>query len=222
MADDPRWAAVDEYFDGLLTAGDDALEAALVGSQAAGLPDIQVSATQGKFLMLLARILGARKILEIGTLGGYSTIWLARGLAEGGRLTTLEVHPVYARVARQNLDRAGLADLVDVRVGIALRTLPTLETEGDGPYDLVFIDADKRSNRAYVEWALRMSHPGTVIIVDNVVRGGQVVDETSEDPDVRGVRDLARMLAEDPRLDATAIQTVGGKGYDGFALAVVE
>jgi predicted O-methyltransferase YrrM len=215
------WRAVDDYFSDRLVQSDEVLRAALTASADAGLPSIQVTPPQGKQLMLFARMLGARSILEVGTLGGYSTIWLARGLAEGGRLITLEVDPTHAQVARANLDRAGFADTVDVRLGRAIDTLPQLEAEGAGPFDLTFIDADKESNSEYFRWALRMSRPGSVVVVDNVVRGGKVADASSDDPAVRGTRALMDLIASEPRVDATAIQTVGGKGYDGFALAIV-
>ena len=220
MADEV-WRAVDDYFTERLIPADDALAAALAASVDAGLPPIQVSTTQGKQLMLVAQMLGAKSILEVGTLGGYSTIWLARGLSPGGRLITLEVDPTHAQVARANLDRAGFADTVDVRLGRAIDTLPRLEAEGVGPFDLTFIDADKPSNPDYFRWALRMSRPGSVIIVDNVVRAGKVADASSDDPAVAGTRALMDLIASEPRVDATAIQTVGAKGYDGFALAVV-
>jgi predicted O-methyltransferase YrrM len=220
MADEV-WRAVDDYFTERLIPADDALAAALAASVDAGLPPIQVSTTQGKQLMLVAQMLGAKSILEVGTLGGYSTIWLARGLSPGGRLITLEVDPTHAQVARANLDRAGFADTVDVRLGRAIDTLPQLEAEGVGPFDLTFIDADKPSNPDYFRWALRMSRPGSVIIVDNVVRAGKVADASSDDPAVAGTRALMDLIASEPRVDATAIQTVGAKGYDGFALAVV-
>jgi predicted O-methyltransferase YrrM len=219
--DADAWRAVDDYFSETLVRSDDVLASALTESADAGLPPIQVSAPQGKLLMLLARMLDAKRILEVGTLGGYSTIWLARGLAAGGRLTTLEIDPTHARIARANLDRAGFADTVDVRLGRGLDTLPQLEAEGAGPFDLTFIDADKPSNPDYFQWALRMSRPGSVIVVDNVVRGGKVADATSDDAAVRGVRALMDLIASEPRVDATAIQTVGSKSYDGFALAVV-
>ena len=176
---------------------------------------------QGKLLNLLTGTVGARSVLEIGTLGGYSAIWLARALPPGGRLITLEADPIRAEVARANIRRAGLADVVDVRVGAALETLPRLAAESLPPFDLTFVDADKANTPAYVEWAIRLSRPGAVIVVDNVVRGGGVLDAGSDDPDVRGMRRLLEMLAADPRVDATAIQTVGGKGHDGFALALV-
>jgi predicted O-methyltransferase YrrM len=219
--DAQTWRAVDDYFLETLVPSDDALTAALAASAASGLPPIQVSAPQGKLLMLLAQMMRAERILEVGTLGGYSTIWLARGLAARGRLTTLEIDATHAQVARANLDRAGFADTVDVRLGRALDTLPQLEAEGAGPFDLSFIDADKQSNADYFRWALRMSRPGSVIVVDNVVRGGQVADASSDDAAVQGVRALLDLIASDPRVDATAIQTVGAKSYDGFALARV-
>jgi predicted O-methyltransferase YrrM len=211
------WEHVDAYVIDRLVEPDPVLAAALAASAAAGLPQIQVSAPQGKLLRLLARIAGARRILEIGTLGGYSTIWLARGLAPGGHLDTLEIDPRHAEVARTNLARAGLDGVVEVRVGPALDTLRGLT----GPYDLVFIDADKRGNPDYVRAALRLTRPGGLIVVDNVIRGGRVLDAASADPDVVGTRATFDLLAGEPRLDATALQTVGGKGWDGFAIAVV-
>ena len=212
-----QWDAVDGYYSGLLVGPDAALDAALEASDAAGLPAIAVAPTQGKLLHLIARTRGARRILEIGTLGGYSTIWLARALPADGRLITLEYEEKHAEVARANLARAGLADKVEVRVGPALDTLPTLT----GPFDLFFIDADKPNNPDYFRWALRLSRPGSVIIVDNVVRGGRVADPDSTDPAVIGTRRLAELLAAEPSVDATMIQTVGSKGYDGFAMALV-
>ena len=211
------WDRVDEYVTERLIGADPALDAALADSAAAGLPAIQVSAPQGKLLQLLARLVGARRILEVGTLGGYSTIWLARGLARGGHLDTLEVDPRHAEVAQVNLLRAGLADVVTVHLGPAIDTLPTLT----GPYDLVFVDADKRSNPDYVRAALGLTRPGGVIVVDNVVRGGRVADAGDTSADVVGTRATYDLLAGEPRLDATALQTVSGKGYDGFAIAVV-
>ena len=216
-----RWTAVDRYITDLLVPHDAALQGALEASAAAGLPDIQVSAAQGKLLHLLARIGGARNILEIGTLGGYSTIWLARALPADGRLITLESDATHAAVARANIARAGLDGLVDVRLGRALETLPQLLSEDRGPFDLVFIDADKPSNAEYFGWALRLSRPGSVIIVDNVVRGGGIVDAGNQDANVQGVRRLHELLAAETRVSATAIQTVGSKGYDGFAIALV-
>jgi predicted O-methyltransferase YrrM len=217
-----RWTAVDRYLTDLFVPSDPALDAALQASAAAGLPSIQVSPVQGKLLHLLARVRGARHILEIGTLGGYSTIWLARALSPGGRLITLESEPKHAEVAIANLTRAGLERVVEVRIGRALDTLPRLSSEGIGPFDFVFIDADKPSNADYFAWALRLSSPGAVIVVDNVIRGGAVADPADLDASVRGVRRLNALLAAEPRVSATAIQTVGDKGYDGFAIAVVE
>lgn len=219
--DREQWTAVDRYFTELLVPPDSALEAALVASAEAGLPGINVAPNQGKLLQLLARLQGATCILEVGTLGGYSTIWLARALPAGGRLVTLEAVPQHAEVARANIDHAGLGDVVDVRLGPALESLPKLAAEGFGPVDLTFVDADKQHNPDYFQWALRLSRPGSLIIVDNVVRGGNVIDETSDDPDIQGVRRFNDLLAAEPRVDATAIQTVGTKGYDGLAIALV-
>jgi predicted O-methyltransferase YrrM len=215
------WNAVDSYFSNLLLPPDPALDAALRASTAAGLPAINVSPTQGKFLHLLAKISGARTILEIGTLGGYSTIWLARALPKGGRLVTLEFEPRHAEVARANITNAGFADVVSVQVGPALDTLPKLHAEGLHPFDLIFIDADKVNTAPYFTWAMKMSHPGTVIIVDNVVREGAIVDADSTDESVQGVRKFNDLLKNEKRVSATAIQTVGSKGYDGFAIALV-
>lgn len=215
------WTAVDRYLAELLAPSDAALEAALAANRAAGLPAIDVSPPQGKLLYLLARLQGARNILEIGTLGGYSTIWLARALTAGGRLITLEADPVHAETARANITRAGLAAVVDVRIGPALETLPKLEAEGRGPFDVTFIDADKPSTPDYFTWALKLSRRNSIIIVDNVMRDGAVIDGASSDPGVRGMRRFFEMLAAEPRVSATAIQTVGSKGYDGFAIALV-
>jgi predicted O-methyltransferase YrrM len=215
------WQAVDAYVSETIVGRDSALEAALKANAAAGLPSIDVSAPQGKLIHLLARMSGARKILEIGTLGGYSTIWLARALPDDGRLVTLEWSARHAEVARGNVARAGLGAKVEIRTGAALETLPKIEAEGLGPFDFVFIDADKANNAAYLEWALRLSRPGTAIVVDNVVRDGEVVDAKNTDSDVVGVRRMFELIAREPRLSATAIQTVGAKGWDGFALAVV-
>ncbi|MGY0023675.1 O-methyltransferase [Streptomyces sp. cg35] len=216
-------AAVDVYLSGLLAPADEALAAALTDSEAAGLPSISVSATNGKLLHLIARIQGARRILEIGTLGGYSTIWLARALPADGTLVTLEYSPRHAEVARANIARAGLDKVVEVRVGAALDSLPQLAEEGGegGQFDLVFIDADKVNNPNYLDWAVRLTRPGSVIVVDNVVRQGRVADPGATEPDVTGTRDALQFLADHPKLEATAIQTVGAKGYDGFALAYV-
>jgi predicted O-methyltransferase YrrM len=216
-----RWSAVDSYIGENLVPADPVLEAALRASSDAGLPPISVSPSQGKLLHLLARARGARTILEIGTLGGYSAIWLARALPPGGRLITLEAEPRHAEVARANLAHAGLADVAEVRVGPALDTLPKLQAGGDGPFDLIFIDADKPGYPDYLPWSLRLSRPGSMIIADNVVRGGAVADSASTDANVQGVRRFIEMLAAEPRVSATAIQTVGSKGYDGFALALV-
>jgi len=222
MASDlERWSKVDRYFVDLFVPPDPALDAALAAGAAAGLPPHDVSPSQGKLLHLLARICGARTILEIGTLAGYSTIWLARALPPGGRLVTLEANPGHAEIARANLARAGLSGTVDVRVGPALGTLPGLAAEGRGPFDLIFIDADKANNPGYLEWALKLSRRGTLVIGDNTVRDGTVVDPASTDPSVQGIRRFHELIAAEPRLSATAIQTVGSKGYDGFTLALV-
>ena len=215
------WTEVDTYFSEKLIPEDSALESALRDSDAAGLPQHNVAPNQGKLLQLFAQMQNARKILEIGTLGGYSTIWLARALPEGGRLITLEANPEHAAVAIANIARAGLAHVVDVRVGKAIDTLPLLEKEGIGPFDLIFVDADKPSNPEYLTWSIKLSRPGTVIIGDNVVRNGAVADATSTDRNVIGVRQFFDLMAQHPRLSATAIQTVGSKGYDGFSLAIV-
>jgi predicted O-methyltransferase YrrM len=209
------WTMVDDYLQATLLPPDEVLASALARNQAAGLPAIDVSPTQGRFLHLLARIAGARRILEIGTLGGYSTIELARALPADGSLVTCEFEPRHAEVAQANLEEAGLAERVEIRVGPALDTLATL----DGPFDLVFVDADKQNNAAYVDHAIRLGRPGTVIVVDNVVRHGQVA--TGGDDRVEGTRRMFAALHEDSRVDATALQTVGVKGYDGFVLAVV-
>jgi predicted O-methyltransferase YrrM len=221
MSSQDQWTAVDRYITDLLVPADAALDAALQTSAAAGLPPHHVSPSLGKLLLLLARVQGARRILEIGTLGGYSTIWLARALPPDGRLVTLEVDPRHAEVARANIARAGLAGVVDLRLGRALDTLRQLAAERGGAFDLIFIDADKASNPEYFAWALDLSRRGTLIIADNVVRNGAVIAAASEDPNVRGVRRFNELLAAEPRVSATAIQTVGSKGYDGFAIALV-
>ncbi|MGW4434830.1 O-methyltransferase [Streptomyces sp. NPDC004596] len=215
------WDDVDFYFSSHLAPEDDALQAALRDSEVAGLPHISVTATQGKFLQLLAEIQGARTILEIGTLGGYSTIWLARALPADGRLISLEYSAKHADVATRNIARAGLERIAEVRVGPALESLPKLADENPAPFDLVFIDADKPNNPHYVEWALRLSRTGSLIVLDNVVRGGRVVDADSREPDIVGTREAIELIAAHPRLSGTAVQTVGSKGYDGFAVARV-
>jgi predicted O-methyltransferase YrrM len=216
-----NWTAVDEYVSGLLAPHDEALEAALRDSEDAGLPAIQVSPAQGKLLYLLAKSIGARRILEFGTLGGYSTIWLARALPADGRLLTLEAEPRNAEVASGNIARAGIGDLVDLRVGPALDQLPQLDAEGGGPFDLTFIDADKANTPDYFAWALDHSHPGSLIVSDNVVRFGELVNPDSDDPTIPAQRRLHEMLSADPRVEATTIQTVGVKGHDGFNVALV-
>jgi predicted O-methyltransferase YrrM len=213
-----KWTAVDKYFDKIFVPPDPALENAIAASTAAGLPAIAVSPTQGKLLFLLAQMQAARNILEIGTLGGYSTIWLARALPSSGRLITLEFDPKHAKVASANIAHAGLSQMVEVRVGPALDALPQLAAEGRGPFDLIFIDADKENNAPYFDWSLKLSRSGSVVIVDNVVRDGAVIDPANRDPAIVGIRRLNERLAAEPRVSATAIQTVGSKGYDGFTL----
>ena len=220
------WSDVDGYIAELLLGDDPALDAALQASAAAGLPPIAVSPPQGKLLHLLARIHGARSVLEVGTLGGYSTIWLARALPDDGRLITLELDPDYAAVAEANVERAGLAGLIEIRVGPALESLRALVAEQRDPFDLIFIDADKRSTPEYFEQALELSRPGSVIVTDNVVRDGALIDAGSDDPGAQGMRRFHELLASDrssgQRVSATTIQTVGSKGYDGFTLVLVE
>ncbi len=216
-----QWTAVDTYFDGLFAPSDSVLDAALQATADAGMPPISVSPQQGKLLHVLVRSHNVRTILEIGTLGGYSTICLARALPADGRLLSLEIDPKHADVARGNLAHAGLSDKVEVRVGSAHDTLPRLVDDNRAPFDLVFIDADKTSSSAYLGWALKLTHGGSLIIIDNVVRNGGVADATSSDANVIGVRQALEMMAGEPRLNATALQTVGSKGYDGFALALV-
>jgi predicted O-methyltransferase YrrM len=218
MTEKPSPADVDDFLDTTMVGDDPVLTAALEASDAAGLPRIAVSAQQGKFLSLLAGAIKARSVLEIGTLGGFSTIWLARGVGPDGRVLTLEYEPKHAEVARANIDRAGVGDRVEVLVGPALETLPTVT---EGPFDLVFIDADKQNNAGYVEWALRLTHPGSVIVVDNVIREGAIL---SSDPDdvVRGTRRALELMGERPELDTAVLQTVGAKHWDGFALALVK
>ena len=216
-----RWTAVDSYITSSLVAPDQVLEETLKASAAAGLPAIAVSPPQGKLLHLLARSIGASSILELGTLGGYSTIWLARALSPGGHLITLEANPSYAELASANIERAGLSALVELRLGRALDTLAELAAEGRGPFDLVFIDADKQSTPDYFAWALEHAHPGTLIVADNVIRDGAVIDAASEDPVVLGARRFHEMLETETRVSATTIQTVGLKGHNGFTLALV-
>lgn len=215
-----QWTAVDRYITDRLVPSDAALDAALASSAARGLPAINVAPNQGKLLQLLARSIGAKRILEVGTLGGYSTIFLARALPVGGKLVTLEYEPKHADVARENIARAGLADVVQIRVGKAIDTLPKLAAEGGGPFDLVFIDADKPGNADYFAWAMKLTRVGSLIIVDNVVRKGEVIDPAG-DANVQGARRLYEAMAAEPRVSATAVQTVGSKGHDGFAIAVV-
>ncbi|MEU6917187.1 O-methyltransferase [Streptomyces olindensis] len=221
MSESHVWDEVDAYFTAHLAPDDEALAAALRDSDAAGLPHISVAANQGKLLQLLAQIQGARHILEIGTLGGYSTIWLGRALPADGRLISLEYDPKHAEVAVRNIARAGLDKLVEVRVGPALESLPQLADENPPPFDLVFIDADKANNPHYVDWAVKLTSTGSLIVLDNVVRGGRVTDADSTAPDVVGTRAAIELIGSHPRLSGTAIQTVGTKGYDGFALARV-
>ncbi len=221
MTQKEQWTAVDRYFSDLFAPSDSALDGALKASADAGLPSINVSQNQGKLLQMLARMRGAKKILEIGTLGGFSTIWLARALPKDGRLITLEADAKHAQVARANIARAGLSEVVDLRLGRAIETLPKLKAEHHGPFDFVFIDADKPSTPDYFTWSLKLSRPGTVIIIDNVVREGRITDRDSTDESVRGIRRVNEMIASESRVTATAIQTVGSKGYDGFAMVLV-
>jgi predicted O-methyltransferase YrrM len=215
------WSTVDDYISDKLVNSDSALAAALETSQAAGLPAINVSPNHGKLLHILARLVNARAILEIGTLGGYSTIWMARALQPGGRLITLEYDPKHAELARANIARAGLQHSVDVRLGAALETLPKIAAETIGPFDLIFIDADKVNTPDYFKWALKLSRIGSLIVVDNVVRKGEVANAKTDDPAVQGMRRFIDVAAAEPRVMATALQTVGGKGYDGFSVALV-
>jgi predicted O-methyltransferase YrrM len=218
---DGVWQRVEDYFDGAQIGRDDALDGALRAIDAAGLPAISVSPSQGKLLSLLARSIGARRILEVGTLGGYSTIWLARALPDAGRLISLELEPRHAEVARANVAGAGLSDRVEIRLGPALTSLEAMGAAGEPPFDLVFIDADKPSNADYFGWAMRLTHPGSLIVVDNVVRGGRVADPADDNPGAVGVRRLVDAMAAEPRIDATTVQTVGSKGYDGFTIGLV-
>jgi len=216
-----QWTAVDDYITDLFVPPDSALDGALQAAADAKLPNIQVTPNVGKLLSILAQAIGARKILEIGTLGGYSTIWMARALPLGGKLITLEIDPKHAEVARQNIANAGLSQVVDLRLGKAIDTLPQIAAEGHGPFDLIFIDADKPSNADYFAWALKLSRKGSLIIVDNVIRNGNVIDAASSDANVQGVRRFNEIAAKEPRVTLTEIQTVGGKGYDGLAIALV-
>ena len=219
---EPLWDRVDAYLTDTFVPREEAFAAALADSEKAGLPAIQVSPPQGRLLELLARALHARQILEIGTLGGYSTLWLARGLAPGGRIVTLEVDPKHAEVARRSFERAGRSGAIELRLGAALETLPRMVEERAGPFDLVFVDADKPNLPDYFSWSLKLSRPGTLIVVDNVVREGDVVDAASADASVQGVRRMNERIAAEPRVSGTTLQTVGGKGYDGLAFVLVD
>lgn len=216
-----QWSAVDAYIESTLARSDDALEATLAASEDAALPAIQVSPAQGRFLEATARLVKANAILEIGTLGGYSTIWMARALPTDGQLVTLEASEKHANVARDNIARAGLMDRVEIRIGDALDSLRSLASEGHGPFDLIFIDADKANNAEYFDWALQFSRSGSAIVVDNVVRGGEIANSNSDDPGVKGTRAMFDRIANESRVTATVLQTVGSKGWDGFLLAVV-
>lgn len=218
---DPSWAAVERYLSSAVVHPDSSLQHAVDSATEAGMPAIEVAPNSGKLLNLLVQISGAKNVLEIGTLAAYSTIWMAKALPDTGRVVTCEYLPEHAAVARKNLEAAGLADRVDIRVGAALDTLPMLESEGEGPFDFVFIDADKQHNTDYLEWAIRLGRPGTVIVLDNAVWEGVMLDPSIDDVNGPGIRAALQMLGEDLRLDATVMQTVGGKGWDGFALAVV-
>lgn len=217
-----KWNEVDQYFNSKLLPSDSVLDAVLQTNAEAGLPAIDVAPNQGKLLYLLAKMKGARNILEIGTLGGYSSIWLARALPQDGQLITLEYEQAFAHIAEENLKKAGLDEKVQILVGPALETLPTLTDKGMSGFDFIFIDADKPNNPHYLKWALELCNPGAIIIVDNVVRDGEVIKQESDDDGVQGVRQLFDLLASEPRIEATAIQTVGSKGYDGFVLGVVK
>jgi predicted O-methyltransferase YrrM len=216
------WGRVDDYIVEKLVQEDAALSDVLSANTAAGLRPIDVSPAQGKLLHLLVRLSGARRVLEVGTLGGYSTIWMAKALPEGGEVVSLEYEPRHADVARRNIERAGLSDRVTVRVGAAADTLPVLAAENPTPFDFVFIDADKPNNTIYLDWAIKLGRPGTVIVLDNVVRDGQLPNPSSTDPNVLGSRGVFDLIAANPRLSATALQTVGSKGYDGFAIAILD
>ncbi|WP_263355759.1 O-methyltransferase [Acidicapsa ligni] len=216
-----KWAEVDSYLTDKLISPDPVLKATLAANATAGLPSIDVSPTQGKFLHMLATIQGAKRILEIGTLGGYSTTWLARALPPEGRLISLEFAAKHATVARENIAHAGLSEIVEIRIGPAAESLAQLHAEGTAPFDLIFIDADKPNNHTYLEWALKFSHKGTIILIDNVIRNGEISNAQSTDPNVTGTRAMFEIIAANPRLQATTLQTVGSKGYDGFTLAIV-
>jgi predicted O-methyltransferase YrrM len=215
------WTSVDDYITRLFIQSDPIMQDTLAASEAAGLPSISVAPNEGRLLMLLAQLCGARNILEIGTLGGYSTIWLARGMVSEGSLITLEANPKHAEIARLNIARAGFTDRVEVRVGPARDTLSQLAAEGRRPFDLIFIDADKESYPEYLAWSIKLARPGTLIIADNVIRDGKILDPTDTDPRVQGARRFNQLLADEPRVKATVIQTVGGKGHDGMAIAIV-
>lgn len=221
MSERPTWEGVDDFFAQAFGISDPVLERALGRAREAGLPPIQVSAVQGRLLWLLARAIGARTVLEIGTLGGYSAIWLARALPPVGRLLTLEANPHHAEVARANLADAGLSALAEVRLGDAAESLRTLDAQGATPFDLIFIDANKDAYDTYLELAVKLTHPGTLLLADNVVRNGRVIDEASPDPDVQGVRRFTTLLGSLPNVEATTLQTVGAKGYDGLTIALV-
>jgi predicted O-methyltransferase YrrM len=216
-----QWNAMDEFLASRLLTPDAALDAALQASAAAGLPAINVAPNQGKLLHLLAKLRGARRILELGTLGGYSTIWLARALPSDGRLISLEANPDHAKVARANIEHAGLSGIVSIVIGAAVQTLERFVTDGVEPFDMIFLDADKKSYPEYLRLSLQLSRPGTVIVADNVIRRGEIADLASTDPDVAGLHGFFRLLAANPRLDSTAIQTVGSKGWDGFSVSIV-
>jgi len=216
------WSDVDTYIVEKLLPADPVMIEVLAANRKGKLPPIDVSAAQGRFLELLVRVMDARKILEIGTLGGYSTIWMARGMPADGRIVTLEYSKMHALVARGNFQKAGLADRIELRIGAALDNLPGVEADGLGPFDLIFIDADKPSNPNYLEWAVKLSRKGTVIVLDNVVRDGEIIDADSTDPSITGTRTAFDFLGNHPQLKATALQTVGAKGYDGFAIAIVD
>jgi len=222
MKNNEKWFDVDQYFTSKLHASDPNMDAVLKANAEANLPAIDVSPNQGKFLYLIAKLKGAKNILEIGTLGGYSSIWLARALPEDGRLVTLEYSQEHAKVAEENIKNAGLENKIEVMVGPALDTLPTLKEKGFTSFDLIFIDADKPNNPNYLKWALELSKPGTVIIGDNVVRNGHVIEEDNEDINVKGIRQFIDLLSEESRIESTAIQTVGSKGYDGFVMGIVK